>query len=99
MGHRAEARQRNQKSARHPGAAKAGRRQAGRKQSGSEPAGPNATASPDKADLRRQLREKFGALEAREPEKRMIYPHVDEQVVAAVVSDWTGIPVGRMVQG
>ena len=28
----------------------------------------------------------------------MIYPHVDEQVVAAVVSDWTGIPVGRMVK-
>jgi type VI secretion system protein VasG len=28
----------------------------------------------------------------------MIYPHVDEQVVAAVVSDWTGIPIGRMVK-
>ena len=27
----------------------------------------------------------------------MIYPHVDEQAVASVVSDWTGIPVGRMV--
>ena len=27
----------------------------------------------------------------------MIYPHVDEQAVAAVVSDWTGIPVGRMM--
>ena len=25
-------------------------------------------------------------------------PHVDEQVVASVVSDWTGIPVGRMVK-
>ena len=31
------------------------------------------------------------------PEKRMIYAHVDEQAVASVVSDWTGIPVGRMV--
>ena len=29
---------------------------------------------------------------------RMIYAHVDEQAVASVVSDWTGIPVGRMVQ-
>jgi type VI secretion system protein VasG len=28
----------------------------------------------------------------------MIYAHVDEQVVASVVSDWTGIPVGRMVR-
>ena len=31
------------------------------------------------------------------PEKRMIYAHVDEQAVASVVSDWTGIPVGKMV--
>ena len=27
----------------------------------------------------------------------MIYPFVDEQAVASVVSDWTGIPVGKMV--
>jgi type VI secretion system protein VasG len=31
------------------------------------------------------------------PEKRMIYAYVDEQAVASVVSDWTGIPVGKMV--
>ena len=37
-------------------------------------------------------------LEERDPEKRMIYPYVDEQSVASVVSDWTGIPVGRMVK-
>jgi len=37
-------------------------------------------------------------LEAIAPDKRMIYPYVDEQSVAAVVSDWTGIPVGRMVR-
>ncbi len=58
----------------------------------------NAAGSADKEDVRRQLREKFEALEGRAPEKRMIYPHVDEQVVASVVSDWTGIPVGRMVK-
>jgi type VI secretion system protein VasG len=45
-----------------------------------------------------QIREKFGVLEGRPPEKRMIYAHVDEQAVASVVSDWTGIPVGRMVK-
>ena len=28
----------------------------------------------------------------------MVYAHVDEHVVASVVSDWTGIPVGRMVK-
>ena len=37
-------------------------------------------------------------LEGITPEKRMIYAHVDEQSVASVVSDWTGIPVGRMVR-
>lgn len=52
----------------------------------------------DKDQIRNQLREKFEVLESRDPEKRMIYPHVDENVVAAVVSDWTGIPVGRMVK-
>jgi type VI secretion system protein VasG len=46
---------------------------------------------------RTTLREKVNALEAINPERRMIYPHVDEQAVASVVSDWTGIPVGRMV--
>lgn len=44
------------------------------------------------------LKSKFESLEAIEPERRMIYPHVDEQAVASVVSDWTGVPVGRMVK-
>jgi type VI secretion system protein VasG len=47
---------------------------------------------------RAELRQKFDALEGISPEKRMIYAHVDEQSVASVVSDWTGIPVGRMVR-
>jgi type VI secretion system protein VasG len=47
---------------------------------------------------RAELRGKFDALEGITPEKRMIYAHVDEQSVASVVSDWTGIPVGRMVR-
>jgi len=59
------------------------------------PAPPDAG---DKEDVRKQLRDKFATLEGRDPEKRMIYAHVDEQVVASVVSDWTGIPVGRMVK-
>jgi type VI secretion system protein VasG len=46
---------------------------------------------------RASLRAKVDALEAIVPDKRMIYAHVDEQAVASVVSDWTGIPVGRMV--
>jgi type VI secretion system protein VasG len=47
---------------------------------------------------RAALHAKLDALEAIAPEKRMIHAHVDEQAVASVVSDWTGIPVGRMVR-
>jgi type VI secretion system protein VasG len=46
---------------------------------------------------RAALRAKAQDLAAISAESRMIYPHVDEQSVAAVVSDWTGIPVGRMM--
>jgi type VI secretion system protein VasG len=56
----------------------------------------SATVSGEEA--RTQLTEKVDTLEARDPERRMIYAHVDAQVVASVVSDWTGIPVGRMVK-
>ena len=62
---------------------------------------PSATngggGQPTPEEARARVREKFDALEERDPEKRMIYAHVDEQAVASVVSDWTGIPVGRMV--
>lgn len=37
-------------------------------------------------------------LESINPDERMVFAHVDEQAVAAVVSAWTGIPVGRMVR-
>ena len=50
------------------------------------------------AATRSTLQDKFAALAAINPEKRMIHAHVDEQAVASVVSDWTGIPVGRMVK-
>jgi type VI secretion system protein VasG len=49
-------------------------------------------------DLRAKLQTTIHALDAITPERRMIYPYVDEQTVASVVSDWTGIPVGRMVR-
>jgi type VI secretion system protein VasG len=61
-------------------------------------AAPTQSNAADKEEVRKQLRDKFQTLETRDPEKRMIYAHVDEQVVASVVSDWTGIPVGRMVK-
>ncbi|MBC8130652.1 MAG: type VI secretion system ATPase TssH, partial [Rhizobiaceae bacterium] len=48
--------------------------------------------------LREDLAARVGTLGEIDAEKRMIYAHVDEQSVASVLSDWTGIPVGRMVR-
>ncbi|MGO4174233.1 type VI secretion system ATPase TssH [Bosea sp. TAF32] len=60
------------------------------------PAVEPAAADPEEA--RAALNAKFAALGEIDPANRMIYAHVDEQSVASVVSDWTGIPVGRMVK-
>jgi len=46
---------------------------------------------------RAEMADKMGALDATNPDDRMVYAHVDEQAVASVISDWTGIPAGRMV--
>ena len=34
----------------------------------------------------------------RQQDAPLVFPQVDESVVAAIVADWTGIPVGRMVK-
>ncbi len=66
---------------------------------GGAPPGPATTEAAEAAEARRAaLRDKAAALGAIPPETRMIYDHVDEQAVASVVSDWTGIPVGRMMR-
>jgi type VI secretion system protein VasG len=57
---------------------------------------PKTEPEPAKAEGE-TLGAKLGELNKIDPEKRMIYAHVDEQAVASVVSDWTGIPVGKMV--
>ena len=46
------------------------------------------------ADLRK-LQTELSALQGELP---LIFPTVDQQAVASVVADWTGIPVGRMVK-
>ncbi|MFD1795512.1 type VI secretion system ATPase TssH [Paracoccus aurantiacus] len=51
----------------------------------------------DEAAARADLTAKMGELGAIHPDERMIWPHVDDQAVASVISDWTGIPAGRMV--
>ncbi len=51
----------------------------------------------ESANLRPQAMETVKRLQARDADKRKIYAHVDAQAVAAVISDWTGIPAGKMV--
>jgi len=43
----------------------------------------------------RNLESQLGALQGEEP---LVMAKVDQQAVASVVADWTGIPVGRMVK-
>ncbi len=54
-------------------------------------------AAEDAETLRPQAMESVRQLQARDADQRKIYAHVDAQVVAAVISDWTGIPAGKMV--
>jgi type VI secretion system protein VasG len=55
--------------------------------------------APDNLDeLRGQLDEKNATLAGFDPERRRVHSHVDAQTVAAVVSDWTGVPLGKMVR-
>ena len=62
------------------------------------PPPPAAAAPEDSAKLLAELtslQEKLGKLQGENP---LIFPCVDAQSVAAVVADWTGIPVGRMAK-
>ena len=63
----------------------------------------NAPESPDTANAdRATLMAELHALQAQiatlQGETPLILASVDEQAVASVVADWTGIPVGRMVK-
>jgi type VI secretion system protein VasG len=52
----------------------------------------------ERAALKEQLKEVQARLSALQGEHPLILPTVDYQAVAAVVGDWTGIPVGRMAR-
>jgi type VI secretion system protein VasG len=62
---------------------------------------PTATLADHQAQRQRYLGEllalqpKLAAIQLDQP---LVLPSVDEQAVGAVVADWTGIPVGRMVK-
>ncbi|QSI28627.1 type VI secretion system ATPase TssH [Variovorax sp. RKNM96] len=66
------------------------------------PADPAAAAAAapahDRAALLAELHELQAKIHAVQGESPLILPSVDEQAVASVVADWTGIPVGRMVK-
>jgi type VI secretion system protein VasG len=55
--------------------------------------GPDGRPRPDPAELS-ALREELARLQGEAP---LVFPVVDRQAVAEVVSGWTGIPVGKMV--
>ena len=52
----------------------------------------------DKGELLATLRILEKELATLQGETPLVFPSVDEQAVASVVADWTGIPVGRMVK-
>jgi type VI secretion system protein VasG len=70
--------------------------------SDSQAAAPAAAAQPlgtaERAAAVARLKELQEQLAAAQGERPLVLPSVDEQAVASVVADWTGIPVGRMVK-
>jgi len=66
---------------------------------GDTPAGTEGEApAADRHALLEELRAHEKQLAETQGESPLIFHSVDEQAVAAVVADWTGIPVGRMVK-
>ncbi|MDN3920025.1 type VI secretion system ATPase TssH [Roseateles violae] len=61
-------------------------------------ADPQLPASDERAALLQELGQLQADLAALQGETPLILPTVDEQAVAGVVQDWTGVPVGRMVK-
>lgn len=52
----------------------------------------------DRQVAQERLRELKAKLADAQGERPLVLPSVDEQAVATVIADWTGIPVGRMVK-
>lgn len=56
-----------------------------------------AKKGPVPADLKATLQAQIKELRAVQGEQPLVHPFVDAQAVAEVISNWTGIPAGRMV--
>ncbi len=65
---------------------------------GAEPAADAKLSDAERATLLGELNGLQATLHGLQGDSPLILPTVDEQAVAAVVGDWTGIPVGRMVK-
>ncbi|MET3667637.1 type VI secretion system ATPase TssH [Caulobacter sp. 1776] len=57
-----------------------------------------AAGAPDLVDRKAALDSALRAVAAVQRDNPMVFAEVDADAVAAVVGDWTGIPVGRMVK-
>ena len=62
------------------------------------PASPGLLTPAERDALFNDLKAKQQKLKDLQGESPLILPAVDETAVAAVVADWTGVPVGRMVK-
>ena len=60
--------------------------------------GEGAPSEEERGTLLNELHDLRAELVTLQGDAPLILPQVDEQAVAAVVQDWTGIPVGRMVR-
>ena len=67
-------------------------------EAGAQAEAPPALSAEERAKLLEELRALQAALSEIQGERPLILPSVDYQAVAAVVGDWTGIPVGRMAR-
>ncbi|EIF79288.1 type VI secretion system, partial [Burkholderia pseudomallei 354a] len=61
------------------------------------PASPPPAADTPHAGAAPGLRELERVLAAAQGDAPLVFPEVDETIVAQIVADWTGIPVGRMM--
>lgn len=61
-------------------------------------AGGNDVPAYDVEQARALMGAKLAELEGGNADDRMVYAHVDAHSVAQIISGWTGIPIGRMVQ-
>jgi type VI secretion system protein VasG len=59
---------------------------------------PPTMSEQEQHQARDRLKELQANLAEVQGERPLVLPSVDEQAVASVVADWTGIPVGRMVK-